>query len=230
MMPTSNRRAFVAQAIRCFQRQTYANRELIILDDGSDPVADLAPKDEKIRYERLSGRRSVGTKRNQACEMARGDLISHWDDDDWMAEWRLSYQVAALTASSHPSVCGLSSLYFCHRRGDRAWLYTHPAADRPWIAGATMCYHKSLWQAYRFQDVNEGEDTRFVWAVPRGAVTALPDKRFYVATVHDANTSPKRTTDSRWQSRPPEEVRLILGDAWESFVGIAGAETAREVA
>ena len=28
--------------------------------------------------------------------MARGQIIAHWDDDDWSAPWRLGYQVAAL--------------------------------------------------------------------------------------------------------------------------------------
>ena len=219
IMPTANRRAFVPQALRCFARQTYENRELIVLDDGSDPVQDLVPADPRILYRRAHAKSSIGAKRNQACEMARGDIIAHWDDDDWMADWRLTYQVNALAANPQSSACGLSSLYFCHRRGDRAWLYAHPPGDRTWIAGATMCYRKSLWRQYRFQEINEGEDTRFIWSVPPGAVLPLPDRRFYVATVHDANSSPKRTADSRWQARPASEIRQLLGDSWESFFG-----------
>ncbi|MBZ5623355.1 MAG: glycosyltransferase [Acidobacteriia bacterium] len=221
IMPTANRRPFVAQAIRCFQRQNYPNRELIILDDGTDPVQDLIPQDPAITYVRLNGRRALGAKRNQACEMARGDVIVHWDDDDWMAEWRLAYQVAGLAGRPQPSACGLSSVYFCHRHGDRAWLYVHPGDQRPWIAGGTMCYHKSLWQQYRFPEIDEGEDTRFIWAVPAAAVVPLPDNRFYVATVHDANTSPKRTSDVRWQARPPSEIQGIVGAGWEAFIGAA---------
>jgi len=38
----------------------------------------------------------VGAKRNLACDLANGDIIVHWDDDDWMADWRLSYQVEQL--------------------------------------------------------------------------------------------------------------------------------------
>ena len=49
-MPTHNRRPFVAQAIVYFLRQDYPNRELIIVDDGTDPVADLIPDDPRIRY------------------------------------------------------------------------------------------------------------------------------------------------------------------------------------
>ncbi|MEJ2366621.1 MAG: class I SAM-dependent methyltransferase, partial [Deltaproteobacteria bacterium] len=39
IMPTLNRRVFLSQAIGYFLRQDYANSELIIVDDGSDPVA-----------------------------------------------------------------------------------------------------------------------------------------------------------------------------------------------
>src|SRR6266567_7684949 len=85
IMPTANRRQFARQAITYFQRQDYPSKELLILDDGQDCIQDLMPEDAAIRYTRLTGKRSLGMKRNLACEMARGDLILHWDDDDWMA-------------------------------------------------------------------------------------------------------------------------------------------------
>jgi len=43
IMPTYNRRKFVPQAIRYFLRQSYEPKELLIIDDGSDPVNDLVP-------------------------------------------------------------------------------------------------------------------------------------------------------------------------------------------
>src|SRR5277367_5106837 len=92
ILPTYNRRPFIAHAIAYFQRQSYDNRELIILDDGDDPIGDLVPQDAAIRYERLPNRLAIGAKLNLACEMAKGDIIAHFDDDDWYAEWRLSYQ------------------------------------------------------------------------------------------------------------------------------------------
>src|ERR1700721_2024547 len=70
IMPTANRRALVPQAIRHFLRQDYVNRELIILDDGVDCVADLIPQDERIHYVRLDQKLSMGVKHNMACEMA----------------------------------------------------------------------------------------------------------------------------------------------------------------
>ena len=45
IMPTADRRRFVPLAIQNFLQQDYPNRELVILDDGQDSVADLAPAD-----------------------------------------------------------------------------------------------------------------------------------------------------------------------------------------
>ena len=52
-MPTFNRRIFVSQAMVYFKRQDYAAKELIIIDDGDDCVADLVPDDPTIRSIRL---------------------------------------------------------------------------------------------------------------------------------------------------------------------------------
>jgi O-antigen biosynthesis protein len=89
-MPTADRRRSAAQAINYFLRQDYPNRELIILDDGSDSIADVIPRDSRIRYVRMGLRSRLGAKHDIACEMAQGEVIAHWDDDDSMASRRLS--------------------------------------------------------------------------------------------------------------------------------------------
>ncbi len=106
LMPTADRRAFVEQSIWYFLRQDYGPRELIVIDDGDEDVARLIPLDERIRYVRLAGRRPLGAKLNLGCEQARGELIAHWDDDDWIGPDRLSRQVAALAGAD---ACGLAA-------------------------------------------------------------------------------------------------------------------------
>ena len=82
IMPTYNRRRFLPLSIRYFQRQDYENKELIIIDDGSDDISDLVPEDERIHYHRLNQKKTLGAKLNMACELSRGSLIANWDDDD----------------------------------------------------------------------------------------------------------------------------------------------------
>jgi glycosyltransferase involved in cell wall biosynthesis len=211
IMPTANRRAIVPQAIKYFLQQDYPRRELLILDDGRESVADVVPHDSRIRYIRMEGKRSLGAKRNLACELSEGEIILHWDDDDWMSNRRLSYQVCSLLEQPHKDVCGLSRLFFYDPTQNKAWVYIHPSRARAWISGNTLCYRKSLWQRQRFPDINEGEDTLFVWRLNEKQMLSLDDPNFYVATVHPNNTSIKHTHHPGWQSVPPEKVRRLLG-------------------
>lgn len=221
IMPTADRRLFVRQAILYFLRQDYANRELLILDDGVDAVADLVPADHRIRYVRLTGRRSVGAKRNIACELARGEIIAHWDDDDWMAGWRLSYQVGELLRHPPMTLCGLSRLLFQDPVAGRAWEYVYPASQRPWVCGNSLCYRKSLWEQHRFPDMNDGEDTAFVQHLKNAIVVALPNNTFYVATVHAHNTSRKRTGTAYWRPLPVEEVHRLISVDWDFYANLS---------
>jgi glycosyltransferase involved in cell wall biosynthesis len=59
-MPTFDRRNFLPRAITYFKRQDYPNKQLIIVDDGTDSVADLIPSDERIQYIRLPQRAEPG--------------------------------------------------------------------------------------------------------------------------------------------------------------------------
>ena len=115
IMPTYNRRHFVPGAIRSFLRQDFPNKELVIVDDGTDAVCDLVPADPRLRYIRLPQRATVGAKRNLACDQAGGSLIAHWDDDDWHAPRRLRCQVEALLAAN-ADLCGLKTLLFYDAR------------------------------------------------------------------------------------------------------------------
>jgi len=216
VMPTCNRRPFVRFAVADFLCQDYPDLELIVLDDGTDAVGDLMPADNRIRYIRLDRKHTIGAKRNLACEEARGDVIVHWDDDDWAAPWRVSHQVAALTAAG-ADVCGLDTVLFYEPAADRSWEYVYPRGGRPWVYGATLCYTKAFWRKNPFPAVSVGEDTRFVWANRAQKILALPSNDFYVGLIHSGNTSAKRTGDSRWRAVDGPIVTSRIGERRERY-------------
>lgn len=215
IMPTCGRRRFVGRAIEYFLRQDYPNRELIVLDDGNDPVVDLIPDDRAIHYRRLEGRLAVGTKRNLACEAALGTIIAHWDDDDWYAPSRLTDQVDTLIATE-ADVCGLARLVYYDPDRAKAWVYSYPSDEPQWLGGGTLCYRRAYWEAHPFADVDTGEDALFVWNAA-ARVVAMPGRTFYVGTVHPDNVSPKVTDGPFWAPLPVAEVRSIVDDP--SFFG-----------
>jgi predicted O-methyltransferase YrrM len=216
IMPTRDRRDFVPRAIAWFRRQDHPLKELVIVDDGDDAVADLVPTDGRIRYIRLDRRATVGRKRNLACEAAEGEIVMHCDDDDWYAADRISRQLAVLEESG-ADVCGADTIRFYDIVAARAWLYTYPADQPRWVAGATLAYRRSFWNEHRFDDIDVGEDAYFVWRAGPGRVAVVPDASFFLGTIHPANVSPKQTHGAYWQPCPLELVERQLGADLDVF-------------
>ena len=196
-MPTADRPQFVVRAVACFLAQDFASRELVVLDNGRTPIAALLPDDPRIRCFSAGPGSKLGALRYRACELARGEIILHWDDDDWYPPNRISRQVETLTRTG-ADLCGSSRIYFLHESAQQAWVYAS-RGSRPWIAGSTLAYRRSLWERRPFDAVQVGEDSLFVAAMPREKVADLADPGLCIAAVHACNTSAKRPMGLEWQ-------------------------------
>jgi glycosyltransferase involved in cell wall biosynthesis len=217
LMPTADRRPMIDRAIAYFRRQDHPARELVILDDGQDRVGDLVPDDPRIRYVAADRRLVLGAKRNAVCELARGDVMLHWDDDDWVAPHRVSYQLRALERTG-AEVCGSSRLLYLHPEGRRAWLYAHAGgASSSWVAGNTLCYARDAWRRHPFAEVPVGEDSRFLLD-RRRRLHVLADHRFIVGIIHSGNASPKRTDSAWWRRVGLDEVGRVLGPDADDYL------------
>jgi glycosyltransferase involved in cell wall biosynthesis len=223
IMPTCNRRRFVSQAIRYFLRQQYEPKELIIVDDGDEPVEDLVPADNRIRLIRLAERTRLGAKRNLACEAARGACILHWDDDDWMADWRITYQVEQLL-QLRADICGLRRVLFFNPVVTTAWEYVFPGTIKPWVYGASLCYTAAYWRENRFAHVDVGEDTRFIWNDPDTRIVMLDDNRWLAALIHPGNTSPKRPEEKGWHPYSFAALQDLIGEDWCFYDQLTSAQ------
>jgi glycosyl transferase family 2 len=175
-------------------------------------VGDLVPDDPRTRYVRLDQPLVLGAKRNLACELARGGVIAHWDDDDWYAADRLSVQLEALERHG-ADVCGPARLLFLEPAAGRAWLYRYPGAvAERWLAGSGLCYRAAAWRRHPFAPVASGEDTAFVRRHRRDApAVALDDRDFLVGVIHDANSDHKQTSAPGWSAHPLDAVRALMG-------------------
>ncbi|MBI5450491.1 MAG: glycosyltransferase family 2 protein [Gammaproteobacteria bacterium] len=111
LTPTRNRRAFIPQLIRNFRLQSYPldRMELIIADDGADPVSDLVADIRGVRYLRLEPV-TLGAKRNILAGEARGEILVHMDDDDYYPRARVAHAVERLLHGRYP-LAGSSEMY-----------------------------------------------------------------------------------------------------------------------
>jgi hypothetical protein len=220
VLPTYNRRPFIAHAIVYYLRQTHENSELIILDDGEDPIDDLVPDHPSIRYKRLPGKVTLGAKLNMGCEMARGEIIAHFDDDDWYASWRLAYQAEAL-ARSGADICGINQLLYYDLRDGRAYDYRYPRDQRVWLLGSDLVYRKEFWRTHPFADIDIGMDGLFCWSAAPDRIVALEQREFAVHMIHGTNVSPKQVNSLYWCPHEVDDIARALGADW-AYYGRSG--------
>jgi glycosyltransferase involved in cell wall biosynthesis len=113
--PTFNRRPFIPIMLECFRNQNYPKDriEWIIVDDGTDKIADLIEKANipQIKYFSLDKKMSLGEKRNYMHKQATGSIIVYMDDDDYYPPERISHAVERLTSSPTALCAGSSEMY-----------------------------------------------------------------------------------------------------------------------
>ncbi len=185
LMVSRGQRFPACHAIECFLRQTYANRELVIVVDVpdcelSDHVRALA--DPRIRLVEVpSAKRTLGELRNLAVVQARGEFVCQWDDDDLYApEERIEVQLAALLASG-AAACLL-----------RRWMLWWPEARRLAISGARIWEGSILARAHSlplYPALARGEDTEMVEALlARERAVTIEAPELYLYIRHGGNT------------------------------------------
>jgi glycosyltransferase involved in cell wall biosynthesis len=94
-MPTRNRHDVMAVAVNSVLTQTYADLELLVVDDGSvdstpDLLAQMAASDRRLRVFRNDSSRGAPYSRNLAISSASGYWITGIDDDDAFHPARLA--------------------------------------------------------------------------------------------------------------------------------------------
>ena len=155
----------------------------------------------------------LGAKRNLACELARGEIIVHWDDDDWMAPRPARATRSAQLGATAPTSCGADRLLYLDPAAARGVAVRLPARPRARGWPATRSATRApRGRAARSRRSPVGEDTRFVWAASGARLLVLDDHRFLVGLSTARNASPKHTGDPWWSAVPLERVEQLLGD------------------
>lgn len=98
IIPSYNSARYLAEAIQSVLDQSYADFEIIVVNDGSTDETEAVVKgfsDERIRYFAQENK-GVGAARNAGLRLARGEYVAFWDADDLFLPEKLSRQVEFL--------------------------------------------------------------------------------------------------------------------------------------
>lgn len=190
-MPTANRPACLEAAIYSFLKQTYQNKELLILDDGKFPLQgnllDSIKAIPGVYYSHVPGKRnSIGAKLNTLCEQATGEIIARFDDDDFSAPGRLAHQVSLICAGVEYT--GFHTCLFYDHPTGKVYKYY---SSRNYAVGATFTFTRKLWKLTKFDEmVVTGTDNQFQRKACK-VLQATDGSTLFVAGVHPGNSNHK---------------------------------------
>ena len=108
IIPTYNRRVLLRQALASVWAQTYANYEVIVVDDGSTDGTwdDLVAQGSRVRSVRQENA-GPGAARNLGVQHAAGEYLAFLDSDDLWFPWTLATYARCLSENQNASlICG----------------------------------------------------------------------------------------------------------------------------
>jgi glycosyltransferase involved in cell wall biosynthesis len=158
LIPCYNAERWVAQAIESALAQTWPEKEVIVLDDGStDGSLDVIKSfGERIRWETGPNRGGNAT-RNRLLELAVGEWLQYLDADDYLMPQKISRQMDFLAINPNADIVyGPVTLEHWSERNACCEQLPIPEPHDPWILLARWYLPQTgscLWRKQAIVDV-----------------------------------------------------------------------------
>ncbi len=192
ILPACNSEKTVGDAIVSVLLQTYANWELLFIDDGStDATVEVAKKfvDSRIKIYADGTNKGLPARLNEGIDKSNGKYIARMDHDDMCYPDRLRKQVEYLEAHPVIDLLGTRAIIFLDS-GEATGLFpfrqTHAdICSQPWngfyLAHPTWVGRAAWFKAYRYRtpEVKRAEDQELLLrSYPTSCFACLPEVLF----------------------------------------------------
>ena len=155
---TSNRLVLLKEAIHCYCQQTYPNKELIIVTDGTpryrqairDYITWLGRDDIQPVCADKSGQ-TLSALRNVSLDAASGTIVCQWDSGDLNHPQRLERQFERLSAANTQGCCLTDRLQFFFRERLLYWSDWRTNGGQGLIPRTLMAHRNSR---FRYPEIN----------------------------------------------------------------------------
>ena len=127
LMPAFNHERFVRDAVESVLGQTYANLELIVIDDASQDdtwAAVQSFKEGRLRLYRHEANQGAHATLNRALGLARGDFIAIINSDDRFDPKRIERLLSIVEGADSELPFAFTDVEFIDEEGDA--IPTHP--------------------------------------------------------------------------------------------------------
>lgn len=226
LIPCFNAENWIAQAIESALAQTWPDKEVIVVDDGStDHSLDIIRRFEGRIHWETGPNRGGNAARNRLLELANGEWLQYLDADDYLLPEKIRRQ--AEFVADHPEADIVYSPTYCEKMKDgRLFLYEEPLPNPmdPWAQLALWYLPQTggpLWKRTALQRVNGWrveqpccqEHELYFRLLATGCCFVFFDDR---SSVYRAWDIAGRLTTVRRKDLPRE--RLIILDRMEAFL------------
>ena len=186
----SGRRKFLPLVRACVEAQTYPAEKIewVIVDDGADDIGDFFSGSREL-YLRSNKPLNIGRKRQFASDVASGEFLLFFDDDDLQFPHRIERCVKKLQKTGARMVAGNSEMFLANKATEGV-VKVGPH-HKNHATAATLAFRKEFLKhsAFRPSDT-AGEEMHFLlnWTIP---VIQMKCQDTIVALSHDQNTVSK---------------------------------------
>lgn len=183
--------------------------EWIVVDDSeptesaSDKIIQFGdrfpPNSLTLTYIPLPRKRSIGYKRNLACERAKHNIILMMDDDDHYPSTSFRRRVAYLLKgrqSYECATCTTIAMYDLQKGISAVNVPPYGLSIAERCSEATLTFTKQFWQRQKFPDTDMAEGERFLEG-RCSEVAEIPPQQIIVAFSHGSNLSSRKIPDSK---------------------------------
>lgn len=114
LIPCYNAERWIAETINSALAQTWQNKEIILVDDGSRDNTLFVSKSFESTNVKVIRQENCGASvaRNRALKEAQGDFIQYLDADDLLSPQKIEEQVILLQQNPHGMVAVSSTIHF----------------------------------------------------------------------------------------------------------------------
>ncbi|KPU28397.1 hypothetical protein TR13x_03165 [Caloranaerobacter sp. TR13] len=187
------RQHYIDNVFENYARQTYKNKELIIILNKNDMKIEQWKKKaqmyQNVKLFKLDESISLGTCLNYAIEKAKFDYITKFDDDNYYAP-RFIDDLMKVFLTTKADIVGKLS-YFVYFEGSKILAIHSPGKENKYVnflSGSAMIIRKEVFNNIKFPDKNVGEDTEFLLnCVNSGFKLYSSDKFNYVCIRRPSN-------------------------------------------
>ncbi len=190
----TQRLSLIQKSLHSYSTQTHRKKELVVVLDCPSPTEERAfnrlveklPSKVQVTIKKPEKKLSLGGLRNFALQLARGDVICQWDDDDLYHPTRIEFQLKQLVEKGVGAVFLQQIVHYFAKSKTCYWTDWRRLPYQ--VLPGTLMVRKS--DCIQYRKKARGEDMCFLTRLQQWTrVEALDSPPFlYVYVFHGGNT------------------------------------------